>query len=177
MKTFPRPQTGFTLIELLVVIAIIGILSAVVLASLNDARDAARQSAVIQQTESLAKLLELNAIQTPGTAYTSATNSQWVSNNGSGVTCDTVSLNGLTAANQTKFRELCNAIDSQSTYRGTYWLLFRWGTHATYGNHYSIVIRPTSNVIVCAGSSGGRYVGLANPGSGIYTGPGCYYNP
>jgi prepilin-type N-terminal cleavage/methylation domain-containing protein len=41
-----KKQSGFTLIELLVVIAIIGILSSIVIASLNSARNKGKDSAV-----------------------------------------------------------------------------------------------------------------------------------
>ena len=52
-------QKGFTLIELLVVIAIIGILSSVVLASLNTAREKARDVRRIADINSIQLALEL----------------------------------------------------------------------------------------------------------------------
>lgn len=57
---------GFTLIELLVVIAIIGTLASVVLASLNTAREKARNSAMISTVKEVEKALQL----------------YWISNNG-----------------------------------------------------------------------------------------------
>ncbi len=54
-----RSQKGFTLIELLVVIAIIGILSSVVLASLNSARVKARDARRVADLKQIQVALEL----------------------------------------------------------------------------------------------------------------------
>jgi prepilin-type N-terminal cleavage/methylation domain-containing protein len=59
-----RRQQGFTLIELLVVIAIIGILSAVVLASLNTARNKGSDAAIQS---------DLSSVQTQAEVYYSGT--------------------------------------------------------------------------------------------------------
>lgn len=55
-----RKERGFTLIELLVVIAIIGILSSVVLASLNTARQKSRDARRISDVKQMQLALELS---------------------------------------------------------------------------------------------------------------------
>lgn len=55
-----RLTRGFTLIELLVVIAIIGLLSAVVLASLSAARERARNASYVAQIKEYQKALALH---------------------------------------------------------------------------------------------------------------------
>ena len=59
MKMFKKNSKGFTLIELLVVIAIIGILSSVVLASLNSARKKSRDARRVADIKQLQLALEL----------------------------------------------------------------------------------------------------------------------
>ncbi len=68
-------KKGFTLIELLVVIAIIGILSSVVLASLNSAREKARDGKRISDVKQIQLALELYFDDFGGypTALTTAT--------------------------------------------------------------------------------------------------------
>jgi prepilin-type N-terminal cleavage/methylation domain-containing protein len=58
-KINKKQKSGFTLIELLVVVAIIGILSSVVLASLNSARTKGQDAARMADVKSLKTALEL----------------------------------------------------------------------------------------------------------------------
>ena len=62
----PRRTEGFTLIELLVVIAIIGLLSSIVLASLNSARTRALDSQIKQNLNTAVKHATLDYETYPG---------------------------------------------------------------------------------------------------------------
>lgn len=55
MMYFLQKNSGFTIIELLTVIAIIGVLAAIVLSSLNDARESAITAKVQTEMDSLSK--------------------------------------------------------------------------------------------------------------------------
>ena len=59
MNILSKSARGFTLIELLVVIAIIGILSSIVLASLNDARLKSRDAKRVADVKQIQLALEL----------------------------------------------------------------------------------------------------------------------
>ena len=73
----PLRNRGFTLIELLVVIAIIGLLSSIVMASLNTARMKGRDSARITDVKQIQLALELyfeSCREYPATLESSAAN-------------------------------------------------------------------------------------------------------
>lgn len=89
---------GFTLIELLVVIAIIGLLSTVVLASLNTARMRAKDSQRVQQLQQLVNALELYALDNNG-IYPSPT----ASDGGACSSCVSALANYLTPATGKKY--------------------------------------------------------------------------
>jgi len=86
---YQNRSRGFTLIELLVVIAIIGILSAVVLASLNTARSKGADAAIQSNLDGIRVQAELyydgtgatggdNSYGADATACTGTTDSMWV---------------------------------------------------------------------------------------------------
>ena len=172
MKQHPNAKryrgTGFTLIELLVVIAIIGILASIILASLASARGKAADAAIKSEVDQARTLLEFNA--TDYGSYANLQTKTWM----------TVSPNNCSAAATvgtyaSKMQDICNAIAKNENISGNFLYL---GQNSVSTQKYSIMAyMPEAKDWYCVGSSGASYEGPPDPGSGSWSGSGCYANP
>ena len=143
-------KKGFTLIELLVVIAIIGILSAIVLASLNTARNKGKDASAKASMSSIRASAEIYYNGTGANTYGTA-------GAGTGVCVDADVAKLLTAANtQTGHTAVC--------------------TVATAGAGYTAYEQLTDSTYFCVDSSGfagdmgnGTSLPTAGTAAGNYT--------
>ena len=169
MKIYLRHNKGFTLIELLVVVAIIGILSSVVLSSLNSARKKAKDAAIKEEISQLANLMALN--YNDYGSYCQLQSAGWTTLEAG--TCDSM-FSGNYA---TQARAICNNIynNANDLFLPTYPVgstrIFS-ATSVGCSSAYTFMVALNNGNWYCSGSSGrkGEY-------SGYWGQPGCYDNP
>lgn len=163
---FQERNKGFTLIELLVVIAIISLLSSIVTASLNSARQRAKDSAIKQGVNQMRLLLEQNLSD-----YGSYTNLQpnlWYPN----TACSTLSGAGNYGA---QAASICANLISTMAMPSNWTFIFGLTNSVSQSNAFSIMAYlPYKNTYYCVGSSG-RNSDISVGGDG--TPPGCSSNP
>ena len=104
MNTAIKFKRGFTLIELLVVIAIIGILSSVVLASLNSARSKARDAQRVANMREVSKIMNL-ATGSAGVTLTGCTTADSLLS-----TCTGPIVNGVDLGQLASFKDPSNSV-------------------------------------------------------------------
>lgn len=165
-------QRGFTLIELMVVITIVGLLASGVMASMASARSKAKDSAIKQQVKSMVLTAELHFSLTGSYALQSS----WVGNIGVvNPTCDTETFIGPLAED---FRKLCRGI-LENVDASNESILHIGVNDLVYDSNrnFSIIALLNTGNYFCAGSSGRTYEGPRNPGTGNWSGAGCFSNP
>lgn len=157
-----KNNKGFTLIELLVVIAIIGLLSSIVLASLNSARLKARDAAVRDGAQQMRSLLEL---EFSNNGNYNNLEPGWLTD---AATCN-ASFVGVYAQNA---RDICNSVlKNTGNVANPFYVYQPLGTSAA---KYTIMAYlPSKNTYYCAGSNGIN----SDTENGGWTAPGCYANP
>lgn len=154
---------GFTLIELLVVIAIIGVLSSVVLASLNTARTRAKDAAVKTGVRQFVTLLQLEYTDTG--SYEALQGYSW---DYTAANCND-SFTGTYAANA---RQICTNIveNAGAMYSGT-----NIDNRIMFSVFAPLPGSAAQGYYFCMGSSGA--ISVNGTGANGWMSPGCHANP
>lgn len=166
---------GFTLIELLVVVAVIGLLSSIVLASLNNARLKGRDASIRAGASQLRTVMSQEFSDT-GSYAAIKSGGDWKA---AGANCASAPFSGSYA---TKARDICNAImaslPSGTACSGTC-LYFRY-TSPDANDKFTIMVylpgasaRVGTSQYLCYGSSGRTSIGGING----WLNQGCFANP
>jgi prepilin-type N-terminal cleavage/methylation domain-containing protein len=172
-----RQQAGFTLIELLVVIAIIGLLSSVILASLNQARAKGHDAAIKSEMSQMVTLYQEQYNDTGSYAplWSGGNSVGWY-----GVATDCTSpVTPPTGTYASQQESLCAALinnESNCIIGAPYCLYLGTPKSPNNGvNHFSIMAwLPGAQQYYCMGSSGAAsYDSEADS----WVQPGCWGNP
>jgi type IV pilus assembly protein PilA len=164
---FSNKAKGFTLIELLVVVAIIGVMSSIVMSSLNSARKKSNDAALKTQVKQFQTLLNLEYSETG--SYSALQPNQWFPSGGS---CSSY----FTGNYAVKAQEVCQKmLDLSGNWFNSGSNLYRVyiGNTTSTSSRYSITAQMNStNTAFCVGSSG-----ISSTDTGGWNSLGCLLNP
>lgn len=172
-----RHNRGFTLLELLVVIAIIGILTTVIVASINTSRSKTKDAAIISDLKQFQILLNLEYNESGSYAKLQTTGGNFIT---AASSCDNAFSPPPAGSNYyDKAREICKSIIANSPRgNGSTWgfladVVTIMGTPQDdkYSTMAVLNIGPYDTTYYCLGMSG------SSLDNGSLRGIGCWANP